>query len=433
MKKRISWMAIGLLAALSFSSLGFAEVSGLTLKEAELRAKAEPSYQITIMEDQIKQAKENLEEAMEESTKAAKKTYANDADWSGLSIQNQRAIYLIPLGQKAQLAALEQGLDDLKISGEDRLEARFYDLAQAQTNQRLADLQLELAKMNQAASKVRYEHGDISLLAYHDASYALLNEERNQLEAKLKLESAFEKFNQKLKDPIQVGDNLKVVWGVLPMMPRALSEEEIDHLALGTEAFHSAVRTYQKTVLEIRAIEEGFRGPKFEKNRPDSYPQALLDEIELAGNVADALVESKSAIKNQYANLQTLHLAVRQDMQNLKNREQEEAFISGKVENGLGSKKEMLEAEIGLLQAQLRYYQDRLAYETAVKDWNRDRMNWKETLAEEDDAWIQELNAYVATWKYDPEETMNKIGRAYTDWILSSHGISPSILESDEQ
>jgi|GEM_PF-1958916 len=433
MKKRLSWLAIGLLASLSFSSLGFAGSSGLTLEQAELMAKSEPSYQVTIMEDQIDQVKENLEEAMEDSAKAAKRTYANKENWSAISIHNQRAIYLIPLGLKEQLAGLEQELDRLKTSGEDRLEARFYDLAQAQANQELADLQLELAKMNQAAAKVRYDNGSISLLAYHDASYAFLNEEGNQLEAQLKQEAAYEKFNQKMKKPIAKGERLEIVWGAMSLMPRALSERELDQFALGTDEFLSAVRGYQKTVLEIRAIEDGFRGPKFDKNRPDSYPQALLDEIQLAGKVADALIESKTAIKEKYANLQTMNLAVRQDLQNLKNREQEWALIDEKVQSGLGSKKEMLEAEIGLLQARIRYDQDRLAYETAVENWNRDLGDWKKNLTEEEDAWIQELNAYVASWKYDPEGTMNKIGRAYTDWILSSHGISPSILESEEK
>lgn len=433
MKKRISWMAIGLVASLSFSSLGFADASGLTLKQVEMRAKAEPSYQITIVKDQIQQAKENLEEAMEESEKAAKRTYANDADWSGMSIQNQRAIYLTPLRLKEQLAGLEDQLEHLQTSGEDRLEARFYALQQAQSNKKLADLKFELAKMNQAASKVRYENGGISLLTYHEASYDLLNEERNQLEAELKLESALEKLNQKMKTPVSDEEILEVNWGSLPMMPQSLKEDEMNEMALGTDEFQNAMTAYQKTVLEIRAIEEGFRGPNFDKNRPDSYPQALLDEIQLAGNVADALVESKAAIKSQYANLQTLHLAVRQDLQNLKSRDQEQTFIEEKVQNGVGSRKEGLEAQIGFIQAQIRYNQDRLAYEEAIKNWNRDLKKWTRNLTEEEDAWIQELNAYVAAWRYDPEGTMNKTGRAYTDWILSSHGISPSILESEEK
>lgn len=433
MKKRVYTMTAGLIVALGISSVGFAGADSVTLEQSQAMAKTEPSYQIKIMKDQIEQAKENLDEAMEESEKAAKRSYANKDFYSGISIQNQRNIYLTPLGLREQIEGLEQQLENLKTSGEDRLESRFYSLADAQTELKLADLKFELAKMSQASAKIRYDNGSISLLAYHDASYGLLNAERNQLQAQLKAQAALEKFNQKLETPLEAGQPLEVIWGSLPMKPRALTEEEVNRLSVGTDAFQSAVVNYQKTVLEIRAIEDGFRGPKFDENRPDAYPQLLLNEIEGVGKVAEALVDSKTAIKEQYANLLDLNLAVRQDLENLKNREQEQTFIEGKLESGAGSQKEFMESRIGVMEATLRYNRDRLAYETAVEQWNLDLADWKKNLTKEDEVWIQDLNAYVAEWKYDPEATMTKIGKAYTDWILSSHGISPSILESDDQ
>lgn len=433
MKKRVYAMTAGLIVALGISSTGFAAAEGLTLEQSQVMAKSEPSYQIKIVEDQIKQAKENLDEAMEESVKAAKRSYANKDFYSGLSIQNKRNIYLTPLGLREQIKGLEQELEKLKTSGEDRLESRFYILAEVQAEEKLAGLRLELAKMNQASSKIRYESGSLSLLNFHDASYALLNAERSHFQADLKVQAALEKFNQKLERPLVDGQPLEVIWGSLAMMPKALPEAEVNRLAMGTDAFQSAVVNYQKTVLEIRAIEDGFRGPKFDENRPDAYPQLLLNEIEGVGKVAEALLDSKAAIKEQYAKLQDLNLAVRQDGENLKNRNQEFVHVQGKVESGTGSQKEFLEARIGAEEAALRYNRDRLAYENAVKEWNLDVADWKKNLAVEEDDWTQDLNAYVAAWKYDPEGTMNRIGKAYTDWILSSHGISPSILDSDEE
>lgn len=431
--KRIKGLTFGLVLMLGISSSAFASETGVTLEQAQSQAKSEPSYQVTILNDQIELAKKNFEEAMEESEMAAKRNYANKDVWSGLSIQNQRAIYLMPLNLKEQVADLEQELEDLKTTGENRLETRFFALADAQGELNLASLQLELAEMNQASAKIRYANGSISLMEYHDASYAFLNQERNQFQAQLKQQAALEKMNQKLETPLKENQSLEITWDVLPMMPRTLTNEEIDQLALGTEQFRSAINAYQKTVLEIRAIEEGFRGPKFEKNRPDAYPQYLLSEIEQVGKVADALVDSKAEIKSRYANLQNLNLAIRQDKMTLKNREQEQAFVADKLLNGQGSQKEFLEAEIGAGEARLRYNQDRLAYEQAVEAWNRDLKNWKENLLAEDDVWTQELNAYVAGWRYDPEATMDRIGRAYTNWILSSHGISPSILDEHKE
>lgn len=431
--KRIKELTFGLILMLGISSSGFASETGVTLEQAQNQAKSEPSYQVTILNEQIKLAEKNLKEAMEESVKAAKRNYANKDDWSGLSIQNQREIYLVPLNLKEQVEGLEQQLEDLKTSGENRVETRFFALADAQAELNLASLQLELAKMNLASAKIRYANGSISLMAYHDASYVFLNQERNQFQSQLKQHEALERFNQKLQTPMQEGQPLEIIWDVLPMMPRALANEEIDQLALGTDQFRSAIQAYQKTVLEIRAIEEGFRGPKFEENRPNVYPQYLLSEIEEVGKVADALVDSKAAIKDRFANLQNLNLAIRQDMMTLKNREQERGFVEDKLLSGQGSEKEVLEAKIGAAEATLRYNQDRLAYEQAVEAWNRDLKNWKENLLIEEDVWAQELNAYVANWRYDPEATMDRIGRAYTDWILSSHGISPSILDDHKE
>ncbi len=431
--KRIKELTFGLILMLGISSSGFASETGVTLEQAQNQAKSEPSYQVTILNEQIKLAEKNLKEAMEESVKAAKRNYANKDDWSGLSIQNQREIYLVPLNLKEQVEGLEQQLEDLKTSGENRVETRFFALADAQAELNLASLQLELAKMNLASAKIRYANGSISLMAYHDASYVFLNQERNQFQSQLKQHEALERFNQKLQTPMQEGQPLEIIWDVLPMMPRALANEEIDQLALGTDQFRSAIQAYQKTVLEIRAIEEGFRGPKFEENRPNAYPQYLLSEIEEVGKVADALVDSKAAIKDRFANLQNLNLAIRQDMMTLKNREQERGFVEDKLLSGQGSEKEVLEAKIGAAEATLRYNQDRLAYEQAVEAWNRDLKNWKENLLIEEDVWAQELNAYVANWRYDPEATMDRIGRAYTDWILSSHGISPSILDDHKE
>lgn len=431
--KRIKELTFGLILMLGISSSGFASETGVTLEQAQNQAKSEPSYQVTILNEQIKLAEKNLKEAMEESVKAAKRNYANKDDWSGLSIQNQREIYLVPLNLKEQVEGLEQQLEDLKTSGENRVETRFFALADAQAELNLASLQLELAKMNLASAKIRYANGSISLMAYHDASYVFLNQERNQFQSQLKQHAALERFNQKLQTPMQEGQPLEIIWDVLPMMPRALANEEIDQLALGTDQFRSAIQAYQKTVLEIRAIEEGFRGPKFEENRPNAYPQYLLSEIEEVGKVADALVDSKAAIKDRFANLQNLNLAIRQDMMTLKNREQERGFVEDKLLSGQGSEKEVLEAKIGAAEATLRYNQDRLAYEQAVEAWNRDLKNWKENLLIEEDVWAQELNAYVANWRYDPEATMDRIGRAYTDWILSSHGISPSILDDHKE
>lgn len=431
--KRIKGLTFGLIFMLGISSSGFAGETGLTLEQAQNQTKLEPSYQVTVLNDQIELAEKNLKEAMKESPKAAKRTYANIADWSGLSIQNQREIYLVPLNLKEQVAGLQQQLDDLKTNGENRVETRFFAMADAQAELHLADLKLELAEMNLASAKIRYANGSISLMEYHDASYAFLNQERNQFQAQLKQDTALEKFNQKLQTPLQEGQPVEITWDRLPMMPRALKNEEINQLALGSDQFRSAMGAYQKTVLEIRAIEDGFRGPKFEKNRPDSYPQYLLSEIEEVGKMADALVDSKATIKDRYANLQALNLSIRQDVMTLKNREQEQGYVEGKLLSGQGSEKEVLEAEIGAAEATLRYNQDRLAYDQAVEAWKRDLKKWNENLSAEGDAWNQELNAYVAAWKYDPETTMDRIGRDYTNWILSSHGISPSILDNDKK
>lgn len=431
--KNLKGVTLGLILVLGLSSSGFADGANVTLEQAQTLAKSEPSYQVKILEEQINQAEENYDDAMKESEKAAKRNYANKENWSGLSIQNQRAIYLVPLNLKEQLEGLEQQLEELKTSGEDRMETRFFSLADAQAELNLAELQLKLAEMNWASAKIRYANGSISLMEYHDASYAFLNQERSQFQSQLKQQAELEKFNQKLETPLKENQSLEIAWGVLPMMPRVLTKAEIDQIALGTESFRLAMGAYQKTILEIRAIEEGFRGPNFEANRPDAYPQYLLSEIEQVGKVADALVDSKAEIKERFANLQDLNLRLRQDAMSCKNREQERAFVEEKLQSGQGSQKEVLASKIGVAEASLRYNRDRLAYEQAVEAWNRDLKKWKENLLIEDDAWNQELNAYVASWKYDPEGTMNKIGKAYTDWILSSHGISPSILDDHKE
>jgi hypothetical protein len=431
--KKIKGLILGLILMLGIASSGFAGEANLTLDQAQKQAKAEPSYRVKILEEQIKQAEENFEDSMEESVKAAKRNYANEDDWSGLSIQNQRAIYLMPLNAKEQVDGLKQQLEDLKTSGEDQVKTRYFVLADAQAELNLADLQLELAKMNQASAKIRYANGSISLMDYHDASYALLNQERSRFQAQLKVVAAGEKFNQKLEKPLKEGQSLEIVWGALPMMPRGLANSEIDQIALGTDRFRSAISAYQKTVLEIRAIEEGFRGPKFETNRPEAYPQYLLSEIEEVGKVVDAMLDSKAKIKERFANLQDLNVGIRQDAMNCKNREQERVFVEGKLQSGQGSQKEVLEAKIGVAEARLRYNRDRLAYEQAVEAWNRDLQNWGENLSVAGEVWNQALNAYVANWKYDPESTMDRIGKAYTDWILSAHGISPSILEDHKE
>jgi len=189
--------------------------------------------------------------------------------------------------------------------------------------------------------------------------------------------------------------------------------------------------SYETTVLNIQAIEDGFRGPDFEENQPDTYQDYVIDQIEGAFSLEEALVNGEQVLLGELNNLKNKSLDAVNQRTNRVNREKEWAAAQIRYDSGAISTVEYQMAQLNLDKAKLTESQAVFAWNQAVSDFKSQQAIYDHRAESMDESWIDEMKVQVAAWSYDPEAVHADTDEAYVDWILIKNGISPSILDED--
>jgi hypothetical protein len=411
--------------------VGYGLEVDFTMEQA-ITAAAEKDHRPQIWELRIEDSLEDYEEALEDSEDAIDRTYANDERWNMSSIQNKKEIYLIPLMNW-------YGLTDYKTSSlvqEDQTEADAADawmnLYVAQKSHEQASREFELAKLELEALQVREKAGAVITSQVNAQALAVLQQELTVQQSMQNVELAAKKLAYWTGLEVEADSEMG-----MPKMTRSIYaipqvEKYVNDNLLVTEAVWKSLYSYETTVLNIQAIEDGFRGPNFEENQPDSYQTYVIDQMEGAFALEEALVNGEQALLAELNNLENKSLMAINQKTNRENREKEWAATEIRYQAGAISTLEYDTARLNLEKAELAEVEAVYAWNKAVAGNKRQQSIYAKRTESMDETWMSEMKIQVAAWAYDPDAVHADTDEAYIDWILTKNGISPSILDEAE-
>ena len=343
--------------------VGYGLEVDFTMEQA-ITAAVEKDHRPQIWELRIEDSLEDYEEALEDSEDAIDRTYANDERWNMSSIQNKKEIYLIPLMNW-------YGLTDFETSSlvqEDQTEADAADawmnLYVAQKSHEQASREFELAKLELEALQVREKAGAVITSQVNAQALAVLQQELTVQQSMQNVELAAKKLAYWTGLEVEADSEMG-----MPKMTRSIYaipqvEKYVNDNLLVTEAVWKSLYSYEMTVLNIQAIEDGFRGPNFEENQPDSYQTYVIDQMEGAFALEEALVNGEQALLAELNNLENKSLMAINQKTNRENREKEWAATEIRYQAGAISTLEYDTARLNLEKAEL-------AEVEAVYAWNK--------------------------------------------------------------
>lgn len=399
--------------------------------EQAIVAAVEKDHRPLIWDLRMEEQQEDYEEALEDSEDAKKKNYANEEYLNLRSIQNKQQIYLIPLMNWFTLTGYESSAIVQEEKTEGSAAGAWMDLYVAQKTYEQTAQELKLSKMDLEALQVREKAGAIITSQVNAQALVVLQQELAVQQAKQNVELAAKTLSYWTGLEVDATTDLG-----MPKLSRTIfalpdQEEYVEKNLVVSDAVWQTLYSYETTVLNIQAIEDGFRGPDFEKNQPDNYQDYLIDQMEGAFALEEALVGGEQALRAEINNLENLSLNAINQRTNRVNREKEWAAAQIRYDAGAISTVEYERARLNLEKAQLTESQAVFAWNQAVSDFKSQQAIYAHRKESMEAEWIDEMKLQVASWSYDPEAVEADTDEAYIDWILIKNGISPSILDED--
>ena len=411
--------------------VGYGLEMDLSMDQA-IAAAVEKDHRPQIWELRIENSLEDYEEALEDSEDAGKRTYANEERWSQKSMQNKKEMYLIPLMNWYGLTGYESSAlvqeDETKADAADA----WMNLYVAQKTQALETREFELATLELEALQVREKAGSVITSQVNAQALLVLQQELTVQQATQNVELAAKKLSY--WTGLEVGADSEMG---MPKMVRSIYaipriESYVEENLLVTDAVWNSLYSYETTVLNAQAIEDGFRGPDFEENQPDSYQTYVIDQMEGAFALEEALVNGEQALLAELNALENKSLTAINQKTNRENREKEWAAAQIRYQSGAISTLEYDTARLNLDQAELAEVEAVYTWNQAVADNKRQQIIYKNRVESMDQAWMSDMKTQVASWAYDLDAVHADTDEAYIDWILIKNGISPKILDEDE-
>ena len=432
MKRWIVFVSAVVLVAgtATMESIAFGLETDLSMDQA-VTAAIEKDHRPQIWDLRLEEQIEDYEEALEDSEDAKKKNYANEEFYSMRSIQNKQQIYLIPLMNWFALTGYETSalVQEEKTEG-DAAQA-WMDLYVAQKTYEQTAQELKLSKMELEALQVREKAGAVVTSQVNAQALVVLQQELALQQAEQNVELAAKTLSY--WTGLEVDKNTDLGNPSVKRTVFAIPDEEtyIEDNLLVSDIVWQSLYSYETTVLNIQAIEDGFRGPDFEENQPDTYQDYVIDQIEGAFSLEEALVNGEQVLLGELNNLKNKSLDAVNQRTNRVNREKEWSAAQIRYESGAISTVEYQMALLNLEKAQLTESQAVFAWNQAVSDFKSQQAIYAHRLESVDESWIDEMKQQVAVWSYDPDAVHTDTDEAYIDWILIKNGISPTILDED--
>ena len=264
--------------------VGYGLEMEITMDQAITTA-VEKDHRPQIWALRIEDSLEDYEDALEDSEDAIGRTYANEERWSMKSIQNKQEIYLIPLMNWFGLTGFETSAGVQEEATKADASDAWMNLYVAQKNQEQASREFELAKLQLEALQVNAQ----ALLVLQQELIVQQAAQHVELTAK------------KLAYWTGLEVDADAEMGA-PKMVRSIffipeTESYVEKNLLVSDAVWQSLYSYETTVLNIQAIEDGFRGPNFEENQPDSYQTYVIDQWEGAFALEEAFLVTAIAKK----------------------------------------------------------------------------------------------------------------------------------------
>lgn len=411
--------------------VGYGLEMEITMDQAVLAA-VEKDHRPQIWDMRIEDSLEDYEDALEDSEDAIGRTYANEERWSQKSMQNKKEIYLIPLMNWYGLTGYEtSALVQEQETKADASDA-WMNLYVAQKNQEQSGREFELAKLELEALQIREKAGAVITSQVNAQALVVLQQELVVQQAAQDVELAAKKLAYWTGLEVDAESELGT-----PKMTRSIyaipqAENYVEENLLVSDAVWNSLYSYETTVLNIQAIEDGFRGPDFEENQPDSYQTYVIDQMEGAFALEEALVNGEQALLGELNNLENKSLNAINQKTNRENREKEWAAAEIRYQAGAISTVEYETARLNLEKAKLGEVEAVYAWNKAVASNTRQKAIYGKRMGSMDEEWMNDMKMQVAAWAYDPDSVHADTDEAYIDWILIKNGISPSILDEDE-
>ncbi len=411
--------------------VGYGLEMEITMDQAIIAA-AEKDHRPQIWEMRIEDSLEDYEDVLEDSEDAIGRNYANEERWSQKSMQNKKEIYLIPLMNWYGLTGYEtSALVQEQETKADAADA-WMNLYVAQKQQEQSGREFELAKLELEALQIREKAGAVITSQVNAQALAVLQQELVVQQAAQDVELAAKKLTYWTGLEVDAESELGT-----PKMTRSIYaipqvEKYVEENLLVSDAVWNSLYSYETTVLNIQAIEDGFRGPDFEENQPDSYQTYVIDQMEGAFALEEALVNGEQALLGELNNLENKSLNAINQKTNRENREKEWAAAEIRYQAGAISTVEYETARLNLEKAKLSEVEAVYAWNKAVASDKRQQAIYGKRMESMDEAWMDDMKMQVASWAYDLDSVHADTDEAYIDWILIKNGISPSILDEDE-
>ncbi len=410
--------------------VGYGLEMEITMDQAITTA-VEKDHRPQIWALRIEDSLEDYEDALEDSEDAIGRTYANEERWSMKSIQNKQEIYLIPLMNWFGLTGFETSAGVQEEATKADASDAWMNLYVAQKNQEQASREFELAKLQLEALQVREKAGAVITSQVNAQALVVLQQELSVQQAAQHMELTAKKLAYWTGLEVDADAEMGV-----PKMARSIffipeTESYVEKNLLVSDAVWRSLYSYETTVLNIQAIEDGFRGPNFEENQPDSYQTYVIDQMEGAFALEEALVNGESALLAELNDLENKSLNAINQKTNRENREKEWAAAEIRYRAGAISTLEYDTARLNLDKAELAEVEAVYAWNQAVSSSKRQQAIYEKRAARMDEEWMSDMKMQVAAWAYDPDAVYAESDEAYIDWILIKNGISPSILDKD--
>jgi hypothetical protein len=410
--------------------VGYGLEMEITMDQAITTA-VEKDHRPQIWALRIEDSLEDYEDALEDSEDAIGRTYANEERWSMKSIQNKQEIYLIPLMNWFGLTGFETSAWVQEEATKADASDAWMNLYVAQKNQEQASREFELAKLQLEALQVREKAGAVITSQVNAQALVVLQQELIVQQAAQHVELTAKKLAYWTGLEVDADAEMGA-----PKMARSIffipeTESYVEKNLLVSDAVWQSLYSYEMTVLNIQAIEDGFRGPNFEENQPDSYQTYVIDQWEGAFALEEALVNGESALLAELNDLENKSLNAINQKTNRENREKEWAAAEIRYRAGAISTLEYDTARLNLDKAELAEVEAVYAWNQVVSSSKRQQAIYEKRAARMDEEWMSDMKMQVAAWAYDPDAVHAESDEAYIDWILIKNGISPSILDKD--
>lgn len=399
--------------------------------EQAVTAAVEKDYRPQIWELRLDEQQEDYEEALEDSEDAKKKNYANEDYYSMRSIQNKQQIYLIPLMNWFSLTGYETSALVQETETEGNAAQAWMDLYVAQKTYEQTEQELKLSKMELEALQVREKAGAVVTSAVNAQALVVLQQELALQQAEQNVDLAAKTLSY--WTGLEVDKSTELGTPSVKRSVFAIPDEEtyIGKNLLVSDVVWQTLYSYETTVLNLQAIEDGFRGPNFEENQPDNYQDYVIDQLEGAFSLEEALVNGEQVLLGELNNLKNKSLDAINQRTNRVNREKEWAAAQIRYDAGAISTVEFETARLNLAKAQLAESRAVFAWNQAVSDFKSQQAVYNHRRESLEENWVAEMKQQVAAWSYDPDAVVADTDEAYIDWILIKNGISPSILDED--